>query len=107
MKCVLCGGKTARKEVDYGELGIPFGRFLAEVCGQCGEVYFDEKTAERIQQRSKQLGVFGLARKAKVAEVGNSIAIRIPKEIATFLGLKKGKEVTVVPKSRHGLEIEA
>ena len=51
------------------------------------------------------MGLFGLAKKAKVAEIGNSIAIRIPKEIAEFLKLKKGKEVIIFPESKNDLHI--
>lgn len=101
----MCGGKTVKKNVDYREYDVFLGNFKAEICKKCGETYFDEKIAEKIQSKSKELGLFGLAKKAKVAEVGNSIAIRIPKEIATFLGLKKGKEVTITPESKHGLYI--
>ena len=106
MKCIMCGGNTVKSAVDYSEYGILFGNFKAEVCKKCGETYFDERTAEKIQNKSKELGLFGLAKKAKVAEIGNSIAIRIPKEIAAFLNLKKGKEVTIVPESKHGLHID-
>ncbi len=107
MKCVLCGGKTIPKMIEYKELEIPFGRFKAESCEKCGESYFDENTAGEIQQKSKQLGLFGLAKKTTVAEVGNSMAIRIPKEIVSFLSLKRGMEVTLTPKSKHDLEIHA
>ncbi|HLD06125.1 MAG TPA: YgiT-type zinc finger protein [Candidatus Nanoarchaeia archaeon] len=106
MKCVLCGGETSTKTVAYTEFGIALGDFPADVCKKCGEAYFDEGAAAAIQQKSKQLGLFGLAKKAKVAVVGNSIAIRIPKEIADFLHLKKGKEVTLVPGSEHELHVK-
>ncbi len=106
MKCIMCGGKTIKRNVDYREYGIYLGNFKADVCGKCGETYFDEETAEKIQAKSKELGLFGLAKKAKVAEIGNSIAIRIPKEIAEFLNLKKGKEVTILPENKHGLHID-
>ena len=105
MKCIMCGGTTSKKTAEYKEFGISLGDFKADVCEKCGETFFDEKTAELIQQKSKQMGLFGLAKKAKVAEVGNSVAIRIPKEIAEFLDLKKGKEVTLLPESKHGLHI--
>lgn len=105
MRCVICGGQTIKKNVDYKESGVLVGNFTAFVCQKCGETYFDEKTAEKIQHKSKQMGLFGLAKKAKVAEIGNSIAIRIPKEIAEFLKLKKGKEVTIFPESRNDLHI--
>ena len=106
MKCMLCKGKLVRKQVEYQEVGVPFGKYSAEVCEQCGEQFFDEHTADQIQSKSKQLGLFGLARKAKVAEIGNSVAIRIPKEIASFLHLKKGKEVTLIPQDANDLMVQ-
>ena len=105
MKCVMCDGKTIKKTIEHKEFGISLGNFKAEACKKCGEVYFDEKTAEKIQQKSKQLGLFGLAKKAKIAEVGNSIAIRIPKDVAEFLNLKKGREVLIFPEGKQGLHI--
>ena len=105
MKCVICDGETLRKNVDHKEFGVLLGSFMAEVCKKCGETYFDEKIALKIQEKSKQLGLFGLARKAKVAEVGNSIAIRIPKEIAEFVNLEKGKNVVIFPSGKHELRI--
>ena len=106
MKCIICNGKTVKRNVNPKEFGIPLGIFPAEACQKCGEAYFSEETAEKIQTKSKELGLFGLAKKATVAEVGNSIAIRIPKEIANFLKLKKGEEVTIMPEGKHELKIE-
>ncbi len=103
MKCVICNGKAVQKTVAYEEFGTPLGKFKAEVCEKCGETYFDEQTAGIIQQKSKEAGLFGLAKKTKVAEIGNSLAIRIPKEIASFLQIKKGKEVMLMPKDKHDL----
>ncbi len=103
----MCSGRTGQQSVEYKEVGVSFGKYKAEVCLQCGEQFFDENVAESIQQKSKKLGLFGLASKTKVAEIGNSFAIRIPKEIASFLHLKKGKEVSLVPQNRHDLMIKA
>lgn len=105
MKCIMCEGKTIRKDVEYKEFGISLGDFKADVCKKCGETYFNEETAEKIQAKSKQMGLFGLTKKVKIAEIGNSIAIRIPKEIAEFLKLDKGKEVTIFPESKQALHI--
>lgn len=105
MKCIICSGETIQKNVEYKESGVSLGNFSANVCQKCGETYFNEKTAEKIQQKSKQMGLFGLAKKAKVAEIGNSIAIRIPKEIAEFLKLKKGREVIIFPESKNEIHI--
>jgi len=59
----------------------------------------------RNEAEVRRRGLCGLRARTKVAEVGNSIAIRVPKEIAAFLSLQKGKEVTLLPKNRHDLVI--
>ena len=105
MKCIMCEGNTIKKNIEYREFDVSLGSFKADVCKKCGETYFDEETVGEIQAKSKQLGLFGLAKKVKIAEIGNSIAIRIPKEIAEFLKLDKGKEVIIFPESKHGLRI--
>ena len=106
MKCVMCDkGNLKGKVVDYKEFGISLGKYKGNVCSDCGEVFFDSETAKKIQAKSKELGLFGLSRKTKVAKVGNSLAIRIPKEIAEFLKLKKEEEVKIMPKSQKELII--
>lgn len=102
MKCVICGeGQLEEKIVEYKELGIPFGKFKAKVCSKCGEQFFDSETAKKIQAKSKEIGLFAIAKKTKVAQFGNSLAIRIPKEIADFMKLKKEKNVSITPKNAH------
>ena len=106
MKCILCNGQLEKKEVEHKELGVSLGKFQALVCNKCNEVFFDEDSAEKIQKKSKELGLFGIAKKTKVAMVGNSLAIRIPKEIAEFVGLKKEGLIKLIPKSKKEILIE-
>lgn len=106
MKCVFCNSETREKRVDYSEMGVNLGSFKGEVCTKCGEAFFDSETARKIQLKSKELGLFGLAKKTKVAEIGHSVAIRIPKRLADFVGLKKGQEVLITPKEKKQLSIE-
>ena len=106
MKCIFCNGELKRGEVEHKELGISLGKFPASVCSKCGEVFFDESSVDRIQKKSKELGLFGLAKKTKVAKVGNSLAIRIPKEIAEFVNLKKEELVRIIPKNHKEISIE-
>ncbi|MBI2107596.1 AbrB/MazE/SpoVT family DNA-binding domain-containing protein [Candidatus Woesearchaeota archaeon] len=106
MKCVMCNkGEFKKKMTEYKEFGVSLGKYKANVCMKCGEAFFDSETAGKIQDKSKALGLFGLAKKTKVAKVGNSLAIRIPKEIADFVKLKKEEEVRIVPKSQNELVI--
>lgn len=107
MKCVICNGRLEEKMVEHKEFGISLGKFKAMTCTNCEEVYFDSKTADKIQEKSKEFGLFGLsAKKTKIAKVGNSLAIRIPKEIVEFANLKKEEEVRIVPKSRKEIIVE-
>jgi hypothetical protein len=102
----MCGGTTERKMTEYIEQGMVLGKFTADVCIKCDEQYFDSKTVDAIQAKSKAAGLFGMARKAKVGLVGNSLTIRIPKTLAEFLHLKKGQEVVLIPKEKREFLVE-
>lgn len=107
MRCIMCNkGILREKTIDYSEYGISLGKFRGRTCEICGEVFFDSDTAKKIQTKSKELGLFGLQKRTKVAKVGNSLAIRIPKEIAAFVHLKKENEVRIVPKSPKEFTVE-
>ncbi len=107
MKCVMCNnGNLAEKIVEYEEFGISLGKFNGKVCNNCGETFFDSEIAKKIQSKSKKMGLFGLAKETKVAKVGNSLAIRIPKEIAEFVKLRKEEKIRIIPKNQHELIIE-
>jgi hypothetical protein len=107
MKCGMCSkGELEEKIIDYKEFGIVLGRFKAEECNNCKESFFDSETAKKIQEISKEKGLFGLSRRIKVAQVGNSLSIRIPKELAEFVKLKKKEEVKISPRNQHELIIE-
>lgn len=106
MKCVMCNSELKEKLAEYEEYGTSFGKYKAKVCSDCGEVYFDPEIVDKIQEKSKKLGLFRIIKKVRVAQVGNSLAIRIPKEIALATGLKKGREVIIAPKGKSNINIE-
>lgn len=105
MKCVFCNGKLKNTIAEYKEFGVSLGRFNAKVCAKCGETFFEPATVDKIQAKSRQLGLFGLEEKVKIAKIGNSTAIRIPKRIAEFLNLKPGRKASIYPED-HKLVIE-
>ncbi len=107
MKCINCKkGILQEKIIEHHEFGVALGKFTALVCNQCQEVFYNTETTKKIQEKSKEMGLFGLAKRTKVAQVGNSLAIRIPKEIAAFVGLKKEGEVILTPSGKKGITIE-
>lgn len=106
MNCVICNGNLKEKNVEHKEFGVSIGIFKAKVCTKCNDTFYDSETAKKIQAKSRELGLFGLAKKTRVAQVGNSLAIRIPKEIAIFTHLKKEGEVRIIPKSPDEIFIQ-
>lgn len=83
-KCILCEGNLKKDNVEYKVYGKSLGKFPALVCESCKEQWFDEKTAVKIEQEEKNAGLFGLSRESKISYSGNSLIIRIPKDIDNF-----------------------
>ena len=107
MKCPVCGRANFRREKRRAEQdGFDLGVYVAEVCPSCGEVFWNEKDVVRMEHKAKEIGIWGLEQKTKVAIVGNSLAVRIPKRLADFLGLRQGVEVLIHPMGRDKLVIE-
>jgi hypothetical protein len=104
--CEECNGKIEKRLVDYVLLGKNLGKFEAEVCNKCGEEVFDEEASDKIEKKAKELGLWGLQSKAKVNQVGNSLAVTVTKPISKFLDLKKGKDVLIYPEDKHRLIVE-
>ncbi len=61
--------------------------------------------SEQIEKKAKELGVWALARKTRIGTSGSSLDVKLPKQIADFLGLKKGQEVVIEPVKKNKIEI--
>ena len=108
MKCYSCGkGELIKKKVDYKQYEISLGKFDALVCPKCNEVVFEGEVSELIEKKAKEKGIWGLARKTKIGTSGSSLDVKLPKDIAEFLKLKKGQDVIVEPmeKNRIGITV--
>jgi YgiT-type zinc finger domain-containing protein len=59
MKCIHCKGKMKRKtapfQIDRKGYHLIFDAIPAWVCGQCGEVYFEEAEVQAIQNLLRKL----------------------------------------------------
>lgn len=106
-KCPACGkGLLKRGAVDEEMFGVKLGRYGAEICNKCGESFMDEKAMKKLEAKAKELGVWGLAKKTKVIMSGNSLAVRIPSEIAKFTHLTKGIELVLHPEGKKKIVLE-
>jgi len=107
VNCPVCGRSGMKREMRKSEFyGFDLGRYSAEVCASCGEVFWKETDVKKMEERAKKLGIWGLEHRTKVAVAGNSLMVRIPKSIAKFIGLKKGETVSMHPLGRDKLLIE-
>ncbi len=104
-KC-SCGGNLKKTKVPVEFFGIDFGVRDAEVCVVCGSEYLDQDTLKEIETEVKKRNIFGLERKVSVTKSGNSLVIRIPPEIAVYLGIHYKSTVQLFPVDKDRLEIK-
>lgn len=98
-RCHKCG--TKMKLVDDIELS----GFLVKGyrCTQCKEEVFAANEIAHILKFNKSMKR-GMT--AKVFKSGNSIAIRLPKELVAVYEIEPGKELKIKPE-KHGIELVA
>jgi len=107
MKCPICEKGVLKKgKIKEEMFGVYLGEFPADICSKCGESFTDQETTRKIQEIAKEKGIWGLGKKTKITKTGNSLAVRIPKNIVDFLKLKEGKEAYIHPEDKK-LIIEA
>jgi len=105
--CPVCGrSPLVHKKRHAEQYGFDLGVFVADVCSSCGEIFWNEKSVLKMEKKAKRMGIWGLERRTKVATVGNSLAVRIPRRLADFLGLTRGMEVSVHPIGKDKLVVE-
>lgn len=106
-KCPVCRkGELRRGKVREEMFGIDLGTYPAEVCDACGESFVDLEAMEKMETRARKLGLWGLAKKVRIARSGNSLVVRIPAELARFLRLKGGEDALVRPEGREKIVVE-
>ncbi len=106
MNCPICEkGLLKKGKTKESLFGVYLGEFPAMICNKCGESFTDEKTTKKIEQKAREKGIWGLGKMTKISKSGNSLAVRIPKQIADYLKLKEGKEAFIHPED-HKIVIE-
>ncbi|MDP2750802.1 MAG: AbrB/MazE/SpoVT family DNA-binding domain-containing protein [Nanoarchaeota archaeon] len=98
MKCPICENGILKKgTIKETMFGVYLGEFPAEICSKCNESFTNSETMQKIEDAAKKKGIWGLGKKTKITQTGNSLAVRIPKELAEFLHLEKGKDAYIHP----------
>jgi hypothetical protein len=101
-----CGGKLKRTATEVEFFGIDFGVRKADICTECGSEYLSQELMEEIEREVKRRRLFGLERRGHIAKSGNSLVIRIPKEMAESLKVKRDMAFVMYPSQPRTLVIE-
>lgn len=89
MDCVKCKLKMVEAEDKMSD-GIPFNYHR---CNKCGEELLDMRQLHELAEKYKAIRRY----QTKVSKWGESLAIRIPKELAKKYKLKANDEMQLVP----------
>ena len=106
MSCPICDGRLKPAKSPYSYYDIPLGEFDSEVCQTCGEVFFTEEASDKIDRIAKEKGIWGLEKRSKISYSGNSMIVRIPKHIAEFMELEKGKEIVIRSEGKKRIVVD-
>lgn len=101
-----CGGKLRKSVSEVEFFGIDFGIKPVNICTKCGSEYLSQEVMEEIEAQIKKRELFGLEKRGRVAKSGNSLVIRIPKEIVESLKIKRDLPLLIYPSERRKLVIE-
>lgn len=104
--CPSCGFKVEKRIVQESYLGHKLGSFEGWACANCGETILTEESATKAFEKVKSLGLTGLSEKTVVTKSGNSLALRLKKKLADFIGVSEGQEVLITPHGKNKLVIE-
>ena len=99
MKCPVCQkGKMEKKKDVMEQDGIEFEAYK---CQECGEEIMDMKQLKVLAGKCRKLRS---AKDITFAKWGNSIAVRIPREIADEYNISAGKH-GILTKDKEGIKI--
>jgi len=89
MNCIKCSGKMIEKK-DITPEGVEYKYFK---CTECGEEIVNMKQLHNVAEKYREMKKFTV----KLSKWGESIGIRIPKELIKKYKLKKNEEISLIP----------
>lgn len=98
MKCPICNGKMEKGKDVIKQDNIDFEMFK---CAKCGEEIMDMKQLRNLAKKYRSLRK---AKEIKFSEWGNSIAVRIPKDMIEDFNITNGKK-GLITKDKEGIKI--
>ena len=104
-KC-KCDGTLKKSHCQVEFFGIDFGIRECEICTKCGSEYLSDEVLDIVEEEVKKKKLFGLEKQAQITKSGNSLVIRMPTEIAKFVGIHYKDLVRIYPINKKKIEVE-
>lgn len=98
MNCPICHGSMKRVKDEIAEDKVAFSAYR---CEKCGEELLTMSQLKGLAEKYRELR---RAKHTRIVRWGNSLAVRIPQELAEELGIGEGDNA-VLKKSRSGFEV--
>ncbi len=92
MRCPKCSGKTVERTGATPE-GV---EYQYHKCVECGEETVDMKQLHAVAEKYRKMKRYT----AKLSKWGESIGIRIPKELVRQYNLKENDELSLIPEKK-------
>jgi YgiT-type zinc finger domain-containing protein len=109
MECI-CGSKMRKAKTKLELFGgdIIINDVEAYYCPKCGEELLttDQVTAAQNKLHQGFPGFDTYSIRKKVTKVGNSLTVPLSKELADYMGVKKGDDVRITLKNKHRLIVD-
>lgn len=98
IKCHLCKGEA---ELKFETLELDNGRIILKdspyyKCNNCKEEF---STSEQMKELDEQINT-KFVFKRQLITAGRSIALTIPSDLAQHYGLKKGRNIEIIPQNK-------
>ncbi|HLC77344.1 MAG TPA: hypothetical protein VJH04_04030 [archaeon] len=93
----ICGGRMKREKMPMEGLEV-----RAWKCVKCKEIVLHPEDAQKMLVLNKMK--HGIP--VKIGELGESLIIRFPKEVAEFYKISKGGEVILKAENKNKLELD-
>lgn len=108
-KC-LCGAnmRKVRTKLELFGGDITINDVEAFLCTKCGEELFTTDQAATAQEKLYKMfpGFDTYSIRKKITKVGNSLTVPLSKELADYMGVKKGDDVRITLKNKHRLIVD-
>lgn len=86
--------------------GFPLFDVPAYQCKKCGNLFFTEGMANKMEERTEKLKMKSFGFKRTLTVSGKGLVVRVPSDLIDYLDLKEGEDVRIVPVDHKGFLVE-